>query len=68
MKIIQMIFSLGNGGVEKFCVELSNTLAKKNQVILSTFKPVEDWMNPPRSLSPEVALKEFNFPKHSLRI
>lgn len=44
MKIIQIISNLGNGGAEKFVVELSNQLSNNNTVILCTFKPIEEWM------------------------
>ena len=44
MKIIQIANSLGNGGAEKFVVELSNELSKQNEVILCTMLPNKDWM------------------------
>ena len=44
MKIIQITNSLGNGGAEKFMVELSNELSKRNDVLICTVKPNEDWM------------------------
>ena len=56
MKIIQLITSLGNGGAEKFVVELSNELAKSNDVILCTFRDNQPWMIPPTKLSADVKL------------
>ena len=56
MKIIQVISSLGNGGAEKFVVELSNELSLSNQVLLISIKDIEDWMYPPRYLSKRVDL------------
>lgn len=63
MKIIEIIYSLGNGGAEKFVVELSNELAKKNEVKLCSVKPVEEWMLPPRKLSSAVDLIEIDHDK-----
>ncbi len=54
MKIIQLIYSLGNGGAEKFTVELSNELANEHQVYLYTFIKNEDWMIPPTNLKSNV--------------
>jgi len=54
MKIIQLIYSLGNGGAEKFTVELSNELANDHQVSLYTFIKNEDWMIPPTNLNSNV--------------
>lgn len=56
MKILQVISSLGNGGAEKFVVELSNQLSDANNVSLCTFKAVEDWMIFPKLLKKEVTL------------
>lgn len=45
MKIIQIISSLGNGGAEKFLVELSNELIKNNNdVTIISFKDLKDDM------------------------
>lgn len=38
MKILQIIFHLGPGGAERFVVDLSNELAKNNDVTLLTLK------------------------------
>lgn len=54
MKILQLIYSLGNGGAEKFAVELSNELARNHEVVLYTFKPNENWMLPAKKISPHV--------------
>lgn len=54
MKILQIIHSLGNGGAEKFIVELSNEMAKEQDVILCTYKPNENWMIPPKILNVNV--------------
>ena len=56
MKIIQLITALGNGGAEKFVVELSNELSKSNDVIVCTYRDNEDWMIPPTKLTPAVKL------------
>ena len=47
MKILQVISNLGNGGAEKFTIELSNELAKNHEVTLVCFRPIEThWMFP----------------------
>ena len=56
MKIIQVISSLGNGGAEKFVVELSNEMSLSYQVLLICIKDIEEWMYPPRYLSKRVSL------------
>ncbi|MFC2080848.1 glycosyltransferase [Bacteroidota bacterium] len=60
MTILQVTDSLANGGAEKFVVELSNELAKKRSCILCSVKSVENWMIPPKSISPEVELNILN--------
>jgi glycosyltransferase involved in cell wall biosynthesis len=60
MKIFQLINSLGNGGAEKFVIELSNQLSTRHNVLLCPFKPVEDWMIFPKMLSQQVVLKSLN--------
>lgn len=54
MKILQVTHSLGNGGAEKFIVELSNHLARKHEVLLCTYKNDEPWMLPPKNISASV--------------
>jgi L-malate glycosyltransferase len=63
MKILQIIHSLGNGGAEKFLVELSNELAKTNEVKLCVVKPIQEWMLPPKKIAAAVELIELEFPK-----
>ena len=60
MKILQVISSLGNGGAEKFIVELCNELSKTNNVTLCSFKKVQDWMIFPRRLKPQIKLVQLN--------
>jgi len=60
---MQIIHTLGNGGAEKFVVELSNELAKTNEVTLCSVKPVEEWMLPPKKISSTVELIELDFEK-----
>lgn len=60
MKILTSIPSLGNGGAEKLVVELSNEFAAQDhEAILLSLKNIEDWMIPPKSLSPNVRLIQF---------
>lgn len=56
MKILQIISSLGNGGAEKFVVELSNELSNTNDVKIVSFKSIEDWMIFPKMLNKCVPL------------
>ena len=44
MKILQIVFSIGFGGAERFVVDLSNELSKNHDVTLLTLK--EDKSNP----------------------
>ena len=60
MKILQVISSLGNGGAEKFVVELCNELSKKNDVTLCSFKKIEDWMIFPKKKNFNVKIIQFN--------
>lgn len=60
MKILQIISGLGNGGAEKFVVELSNQLSLQSEIVLCTFKAVEDWMTFPKMLSDNVKLISLN--------
>jgi hypothetical protein len=60
VKILTAIPSLGNGGAEKLVVELSNEFAAQDhEAILLSLKNIEDWMIPPKSLSPNVRLIQF---------
>jgi glycosyltransferase involved in cell wall biosynthesis len=56
MNIIQIISSLGNGGAEKFVVELSNEQSKKHEVTLVSFRNITDDMFPPKRLNTKVKL------------
>ncbi len=56
MKIIQLIPNLSTGGAEKFCIELSNELAKEHDVILCTLFPVDEQMFLARQISDDVRL------------
>jgi len=60
MKIMQVISQLGNGGAEKLVVELSNELEKNNEVILVSFRKIEDWMFFPKKLKNTVKIIELN--------
>ena len=44
MKILEIITDLGSGGAERFVVDLSNELAKTNEVTLMTL--MDDKVNP----------------------
>ena len=44
MKILEVITDLGSGGAERFVVDLSNELAKSNEVTLMTL--MDDKVNP----------------------
>lgn len=59
MKIIQAISSLGNGGAEKLVVELANEMSLEHQVKIISFRDVEEWMFPPKSLIEDVGLITF---------
>lgn len=56
MKILQVISGLGNGGAEKFVVELSNELSRNHSVSLCSFKPIREGMQFPKRLQAEVPL------------
>ena len=51
---------MGNGGAEKFLVELSNKLADDNTVLLCSFKAIESGMLFPKLLSTRVQLTSLN--------
>jgi len=63
MKIIEIVYSLGNGGAEKFTVELSNELAKNNEMKLCSVKAIAGWMIPPKKITAAVELIQLNFNK-----
>lgn len=56
MKILQVISGLGNGGAEKFVVELSNELSGNHNVTLCSFKTVDDTMQFPKLLHARIPL------------
>jgi len=60
MKIIHFISQLGNGGAEKFVVELSNELSKDNEVIVVSFRDIKEWMFFPKRLKKDVKLITLN--------
>lgn len=66
MKILQFIGQLGTGGAEKFCVELSNEMARQNEVLLISATKIEPEMIPPRKLAKDVKLIQLNSKKKSL--
>ena len=69
MKILQVIHSLGYGGAEKFVIELSNELSKKQTVTVCTFKPTNKTTAFVSNLSSKVELHSFNrTKKYSFRI
>lgn len=63
MNILQLTWDLGNGGAEKFIVELSNELAKEHRVLLCSFKAVEEWMLPSKKLSSNVYFRSLQSKK-----
>lgn len=67
MKILQFINQLGNGGAEKFCVELSNEIARHHEVVLCCATKIMPGMIHPRKLSGAVKLVQLDFKKKSLR-
>lgn len=59
---------MGNGGAEKFTVELCNELSKNSEVHICSFAPVKEWMIPPKNISPSVKLIKLNvIKKYSLK-
>jgi glycosyltransferase involved in cell wall biosynthesis len=56
MKIVHVISNLGNGGAEKFVVELANEQAKNHDVSIISFRNVEEWMFPPKKMQKDVSL------------
>jgi glycosyltransferase involved in cell wall biosynthesis len=60
VKILQIISNLGNGGAEKFVVELSNELSTDHSLTLCSFKKPENWMFRSKILNPRVKLISFN--------
>ena len=60
MKILQLAYSLSNGGAEKFIVELSNELSIDHNVFLCTYRNNETWMLPSKKLSKNVSNLSLN--------
>jgi glycosyltransferase involved in cell wall biosynthesis len=60
MKILQLVTSLGNGGAEKFVVELSNEMSKDNEVYLSTFRDNQEWMLSAKLIDNKVKFNSFS--------
>lgn len=60
MRILQVISSLGNGGAEKFVVELSNELSSNHEIHVCSLKKVEDWMIFPKQLNSLINLISLN--------
>lgn len=58
MKIVHVISNLGNGGAEKFVVELSNEQSTQAEVHLISLKNTEKWMIPPRNIIQGVMFHE----------
>jgi glycosyltransferase involved in cell wall biosynthesis len=56
MKIIHIIPSLWNGGAEKLVVDLSNELSKTEEVIICSFKNVQEGMFFVKTISAKVKL------------
>ena len=56
MKIFQVISSLGNGGAEKLVVELSNELAKSNEVSIISIKSILSSMFHVNNISEKVGV------------
>lgn len=72
MKILEIVFGLSSGGAERFVVDLSNELSKKNEVVLMALK--EDKSNPNVSLfykfdlSERVKYKNVGLPSTSYKL
>jgi hypothetical protein len=56
MKIIQVINSLWNGGAEKLVVDLSNELAKTEEVIICSFRKLDPAMHFVKNISNNVRI------------
>lgn len=56
MKIIEYIPQLGIGGAERFCLDLSNELAKDNEVLLCVSHSIPESFHYIKELSPHVRL------------
>ncbi len=54
MRILQVISGLGNGGAEKFVVELSNRLSEEHEVCLLSFRSVQEHMTAPKKIDSKV--------------
>lgn len=60
MRILQVISQLGNGGAEKLVVELSNQLNRENEIILLSFREIQDWMFFPKRIEKNIDLIELD--------
>jgi glycosyltransferase involved in cell wall biosynthesis len=61
MKIVQIISSLGNGGAEKFVVELSNELFRRNnEISIISFKKTTTDMIFVKKINPKINVIELN--------
>lgn len=65
IKIVHVISNLGNGGAEKFVVELANEQVKNHDVSIISFRNVEDWMFPPQKIKKKVTLYQLGKKKGS---
>ncbi len=54
MKILEIITQFGIGGAERFCLDLSNELSGKNDVIICVFHPIEESFHYYQEISPNV--------------
>lgn len=59
MKIIQVISSLGNGGAERLVIDLANELSKSNEVIIATYRELDNSMFYVNDVSSKVRLFSF---------
>ncbi|GAB5525855.1 MAG: glycosyltransferase family 4 protein [Roseivirga sp.] len=76
MRILQVISGLGNGGAEKFIVELSNRLSKEHEVCLLSFRSVQEHLTAPKKIGPKVRFitlgkkkgLSFSLPFHLIKV
>ena len=59
MNIVHLIYDLGNGGAEKFAVELCNELSLNNNTSIISVAPIEDWMLPPKKLYKNIVVRSY---------